>query len=76
MEDKKDKLASWFALEEAQKAFEGFAEENTLEDVDYIVKMVKDIRKKIKYCRLSVAQYIKIIEKEKNNTCGGLGPLF
>ena len=47
MEDKKDKLALLFALEEAQKAFEGFAKENTLEDVDDVVKMVKDIRKKL-----------------------------
>ena len=45
MEDKKDKSASLSALEEAQKAFEGFAKENALENVDDVIKMVKDIRK-------------------------------
>ena len=45
MEDKKEKSASLFALEEAQKAFEGFAKENALENEDGVVNMVKEIRK-------------------------------
>lgn len=37
---------SMLALKQAQDAFEGFAEENNLEDLDDVVAMVKEIRKK------------------------------
>ena len=45
MKDKKNCSKSLHALEEARKAFEGFAKETELENVDDIVEMVKEVRK-------------------------------
>lgn len=45
MADKKSCSKSLQALEEARKAFENFAKENALENVDDVVNMVKEIRK-------------------------------